>query len=71
MSGSPKPERAAASANGKSSGGVGNRDDDTQVRTLRKRLVELGVAQGFDEEQVRAAVVDRTGQDLDDLPPRS
>ena len=34
---------------------------------LRKRLIELAVAQGFDEDEVRAAVVDRIGRSLDEL----
>ena len=38
------------------------------MRTLRKRLVELGAGQGFEEAQVRTAVKNKTGQDLDDLP---
>ena len=45
----------------------GNRKGETHVPTLRKRLVALGVEQGFDEDQVRAAVVDRMGKSLDDL----
>ncbi len=63
----PKPERKPRSANGQS-GGAANRGDDTSVLTLRKRLVELGVAQGFDEAQVRNAVKRQTGKDLDELP---
>ena len=35
---------------------------------LRSRLVELGVQQGFDEQQVRAAVRKQTNRDLEDLP---
>ena len=35
---------------------------------MRKRLVELGFEQGFDEEQVRAAVKKQTGKALEDLP---
>ena len=45
----------------------GNHYDETPVRELRKRLVHLGVEQGFDEDQVRTAVVDRTGKSMDDL----
>ena len=63
----PEPQRRTAPARGRS-GGTANRGDDTSVLKLRKRLVELGVAQGFDEEQVRAAVKKQTSRDLDDLP---
>ena len=40
---------------------------DSQAQMLRKRLMELGTAQGFNEEQVREAVSARTGRDLDRL----
>lgn len=40
---------------------------DSQAQMLRKRLMELGTAQGFNEEQVREAVSARTGRDLDKL----
>ncbi len=40
---------------------------DSQAKMLRKRLMELGTAQGFNEEQVREAVSARTGRDLDRL----
>ena len=40
---------------------------DSQAEMLRKRLMELGTAQGFNEEQVREAVSARTGRDLDKL----
>ncbi len=35
---------------------------------LRRTIVELGRKQGFEESQVRDAVRQRTGEDLDDLP---
>ena len=41
--------------------------DDTLAPSLRKRLVELGVEQGFDEEQLHAAVKGKTGKPLDEL----
>ncbi len=44
-----------------------NPRNDSQVEMLRKRLLELGVAQGFKEEQVREAVKARTGRALDAL----
>ena len=34
---------------------------------MRKRLVELAAAQGFDEDQLGAAVVNQTGKSIDDL----
>ena len=37
------------------------------MRYLRKRLVELGGEPGFDEDQMRTAVMDRLGRSLDDL----
>ncbi len=36
-------------------------------RTMRKRLVELAAAQGFDEDQLGAAVVNQTGKSIEDL----
>ena len=66
--GSPRPQRGRAQAKGRSGGGASNQGDETRVRKLRKRLVELGVEQGFDEEQVRAAVKRQTRRDLDELP---
>ncbi len=41
--------------------------DDGYLQQLRSKLIELGAAQGFDEDQVRAAVRKQTGKDLDDL----
>ena len=41
---------------------------DTLAPSLRRTLVDLGVAQGFDEAQMRAAVRGRTGKDLDEVP---
>ena len=45
----------------------GNHHDETHLRHLRKRLVELGAEQGFAEDQVRAAVTERLSKNLDDL----
>ena len=36
--------------------------------SLRRALLDLGVAQGYDEAQMRAAVRARTGKGLDELP---
>ncbi len=58
-SGPPRPDRAPAQPRAVSA--------PANVATLRKRLVELAAEQGFDEDQVRTAVVDRLGKNLDDL----
>ena len=71
----PKPERVAPPANGRSgqpqsNGNSGQKKDDraqAQAETLRKRLMELCVKQGFDEAQVQAAVQRETGKGIDDL----
>ena len=67
VSGSPRPQRVPAQAKGVSGPVPGDHRDETPVRELRKRLVHLGVEQGFDEDQVRDAVVDRTGKSLEEL----
>ena len=59
VGGPPRPDRAPAQARAVSA--------PANVATLRKRLVELAAEQGFDEDQVRTAVVDRLGKSLDDL----
>ena len=48
---------------------TGSRDgrNDSQAESLRKRLMELCVKQGFDEEQVQTAIRRQTGKDIDDL----
>ena len=62
VNGSPRPERVPAQAQA-----TGNRRSESQVQTLRKRLIEIAVEQGFDEDGVRTAVVDRMGKSIDDL----
>ncbi len=57
----PRPEREHARAQSRGGG------NGSQVKTLRKRLMELAGQQGFDEAKVRAAVQRQTGKDLDDL----
>ena len=70
----PPPQRVPAQANGNS--GQANRSSgqaqgrsrsESQIEKLRKRLIEIAAEQGLDEDQVRTAVVDRTGKSLDDL----
>ena len=70
----PQPQRVPAQANGNS--GQANRSSgqaqgrsrsESQIEKLRKRLIEIAAEQGLDEDQVRTAVVDRTGKSLDDL----
>ena len=72
----PKPERVPPPANGRSgntnsNGNSGQKqvDDRTkaQAEKLRKRLFEIAAEQGLDKDQVRTAVVDRTGKSIDDL----
>ena len=65
-----------AQSNGKSpvrqaqslpSTGSGDRRNESQEEMLRRRLFEIAAEQGLDEDQVRSAVVDRTGKSIDDL----
>ncbi len=65
----PRPERAPAQAqaNGNSGQPQANRRNDSQAETLRKRLFEIAGQQGFDEDGVRNAVVNRMGKSIDDL----
>ena len=70
----PAPSQAKSNANGRQSqaprptrqsqpsGG-----DDAQAAKLRKKLIEIALEQGFDEDGVRSAVVNRTGKSIDDL----
>lgn len=41
---------------------------DALTPTLRRILLDLGITQGFEEKQVRAAVKSRTDKKLEDLP---
>ena len=54
-------------ANGRSGQSQTNRRNDAQAEKLRKRLIEIAAGQGLDEDQVRTAVVNRTGKSLEDL----
>ena len=49
-------------------GDGGNGAADTWAASLRQTLLALGAQQGFDEAQLRAAVRQRLGQDLDAVP---
>ncbi len=44
-------------------------NDERDARNLRQQLLELSVQQGFTEDQVRAAVRNKTGRELDQLGP--
>ena len=57
--GASRPQRAPAPA--KAASGTAN------APALRKRLIEIAVEQGFDEDGARTAVANRTGKGLDDL----
>ena len=60
--------RTGNGANGRSGQSTqANRRNDAQAEKLRKRLIEIAAGQGLDEDQVRTAVVDRTGKSIDDL----
>ena len=65
----PQPQRVPAPAKGNSSQAQSNGKgrNESQIAKLRKRLIEIAAEQGLDEDQVRTAVVDRTGKSLDDL----
>ena len=76
----PQPERVPvqtnrngragqAQSNGRSGQGKtqAKSQNDTQAEKLRKRLFEIATEQGLDKDQVRTAVVERTGKSIDDL----
>ena len=69
----PQPERVPAQSHARTNGRPAQPQtqargrNDAQVKTLRKRLIEIASEQGLDEGQVRSAVTDRTGKDIDDL----
>ena len=66
---SPQPQRVPAPSNGRSGQAQANGKgrNESQIEKLRKRLIEIAAEQGLDEDQVRSAVVDRTGKSIDDL----
>ena len=67
VSGASQPQRGPVRTNGRSGQSQANHRNESQVNTLRERLLELAGEQGFDEIQVRAAVKRQTGKDLDGL----
>ena len=62
-----QPERVSAPARANSGQAKSNGRGDSRVGTLRKRLMELCAKQGFDEDQIQAAVQRQTGKSTDDL----
>ena len=60
----PAPASAARPSH---SNGTRPRANDSDARNLRAQLIDLSAQQGFSEEQVRAAVLRKTGRDLDEL----
>ena len=65
----PQPERVPVQANrnGRPAQPQAQNRNDSQLETLRKKLMELCSKQGFDEEQIQAAVQRETGKSIDDL----
>ncbi len=61
-----RPTAASASRSSRSNG-TRPPTEDSDVRNLRAQLIDLSAQQGFSEEQVRAAVLRKTGRDLDEL----
>ena len=59
--------RTGNGANGNSGQDQANDRAEAQAEKLRRRLFEIAAEQGLDEDQVRTAVVDRTGKSIDDL----
>ncbi len=69
--GSSRPQRVPPKTNGQTTdGSSGSQPEDhgeSQAQMLRRRLFEIATEQGFDEDGVRAAVVERTGKGVDEL----
>ena len=63
----PQPQRVPAQTNGNSGRNQANDRAEAQAEKLRRRLFEIAAEQGLDEDQVRSAVVDRTGKSIDHL----
>ena len=63
-----------AQSNGNPGRNQANDRAEAQAEKLRRRLIEIAAEQGLDEDQVRSAVVDRTGKRhrrLDGRRPRA
>ncbi len=79
--GQSKPQRVPASSSGRSQSGGASRSDngnsgqsapngdggESQAEMLRRRIFKIAAEQGFDEDGVRAAVLERTGKGVDEL----
>ena len=64
----PKPQRVPAQSRNCNSDRSQSEDHgESQAQMLRRRLFEIATEQGFDEDGVRAAVVERTGKGVDEL----
>ena len=64
----PRPERVPAKAQvDRPVRQAQGRRNESQLEKLRKRLIEIATEQGFDEDGVRTAVLNRTGKSVDDL----
>ena len=61
-----RPAPASASRSSRSNG-TRPRTGDSDARNLCAQLIDLSAQQGFSEGQVRAAVLRKTGRDLDEL----
>ena len=58
---------AVRQAQGSPSTGSRGGRSESQAEKLRKRIFKMAAEQGFDEDGVRTAVVERTGKSIDDL----
>ena len=65
--GQSRPERVPARTDNGRSGQSQNGSAESQVEMLRRRLFEIASQQGFDEDGVRTAVMERTGKGVDEL----
>ena len=69
--GSAQPQRVPVQAQSNGRAGQSQAQPkgraESQDEMLRRRLFEIAAEQGLDEDQVRTAVVDRTGKGIDDL----
>ena len=65
----PRPRSAPAQVNGNGKPAEAQREgrNNAQAETLRKRLIEIAIEQGFDEDGLLTAVVNRTGKSIGDL----